>query len=555
MARKKKNNASALAVLPLAGLLAWAGWPSQLSQIIVGFIVFAGLLIVTIWTTSFLKYRRASKRVDSKLEEAVADKIEALVRRRAQLLQRDSYGNLKVEKWVREIDYFISKNVVPGLIDYDRRIAAARMFELRDYVEKIVAAETELEQLSDAFRDDMSPIDYEHYCAEELKLSGWHARVTMASRDQGVDVIAQKAGIRLVVQCKLYKSPVGNKAVQEIVAARAHETADYAIVVSNNSYTPAAVELARTNKIILLHHRDLVKIDNILSIAPSDRFAGSARLDLHSENASGCIASDEAFAETAGPEQSWRRLLYTAAATGFVIAAAVFFARSYGIHLDVGAVPNQEHTRQNSEVRRAPSPILPSETRATSSSDRIHAAVSGAAVEHPSSPSDAATQKPARSSLDRRTASAAKFSDDSRAAVERLEQPGPLPQTRKPESPVVNSPLALHCSPAVAGDTTSIEISIAGGNWTVLHRQKKGAGIERAEQYYIVDTSSAHERSWQGVHRRNRDLKMVAYLSRRSANGTHVYKEELIDANIGKVVAMTAVCEELRTSPTGARVR
>jgi restriction system protein len=62
---------------------------------------------------------------------------------------------------------------------------------------------------------------------------------------------------RIVVQCKFYSSPVGNKAVQEAAAARLHERADQAIVVSNAAYTKAARQLAGTTGVILLHHDDL----------------------------------------------------------------------------------------------------------------------------------------------------------------------------------------------------------------------------------------------------------------------------------------------------------
>ncbi|MEK4035181.1 restriction endonuclease [Methylocystis sp. IM2] len=71
----------------------------------------------------------------------------------------------------------------------------------------------------------MTPQEYEHYCAALLRESRWAARVTRASGDQGVDIVAEKRGARIVVQCKKYRKPVGNRAVQEIVAAIAHEDA------------------------------------------------------------------------------------------------------------------------------------------------------------------------------------------------------------------------------------------------------------------------------------------------------------------------------------------
>jgi restriction system protein len=101
---------------------------------------------------------------------------------------------------------------------------------------------------------------------QQLRSAGWSASTTKGSGDQGTDIIATKADLRLVVQCKLYNHPVGNKAVQEIAAARTHEKADWAAVVSNARYTPAAEELAATNGVLLLHHTDLRTIDDLLSV-------------------------------------------------------------------------------------------------------------------------------------------------------------------------------------------------------------------------------------------------------------------------------------------------
>jgi restriction system protein len=67
----------------------------------------------------------------------------------------------------------------------------------------------------------------------------------------------------LILQCKLWNAPVGNKAVQEIAAAKSHYFAKGAAVVSNQSYTPSARVLAKSNGVLLLHHTDLVKLSTI----------------------------------------------------------------------------------------------------------------------------------------------------------------------------------------------------------------------------------------------------------------------------------------------------
>jgi hypothetical protein len=107
------------------------------------------------------------------------------------------------------------------------------------------------------FEADMTPYEFEQFCASRLSGAGWNARATQASGDQGADVVAEKDGKVAVFQCKMYSQPVGNKAVQEIVAAKSFHHADYAAVVSNADYTRSARALAQANGVLLLHYHDL----------------------------------------------------------------------------------------------------------------------------------------------------------------------------------------------------------------------------------------------------------------------------------------------------------
>jgi HJR/Mrr/RecB family endonuclease len=118
-----------------------------------------------------------------------------------------------------------------------------------------------------AFRWDeaMTPIAFEHHCADYLKARGWNARTTRASGDQGVDVIAEKSGVRVAIQCKKQASPVGNKAVQEVYTGMTVIAAHRAAVVSNNTYTPAAREAASATGVKLLHFTELRNADRLFA--------------------------------------------------------------------------------------------------------------------------------------------------------------------------------------------------------------------------------------------------------------------------------------------------
>ncbi|WP_083250561.1 restriction endonuclease [Acidihalobacter aeolianus] len=104
----------------------------------------------------------------------------------------------------------------------------------------------------------LTPEDYEQFCAALLANNGWSVRLTGKTGDFGADVIADKSGHKVVVQCKQWSNSVGVKAVQEAHTAMSHYRADQAIVVTTSGYTRAAKDLAESTGVRLLSHTDLV---------------------------------------------------------------------------------------------------------------------------------------------------------------------------------------------------------------------------------------------------------------------------------------------------------
>jgi restriction system protein len=208
---------------------------------------------------------RALEALLRKAQSATEQQLMSLVRRRAQLVQQDPYGQQKMENWGKEIRYFISNQIEPSLTQDEYAALGENFTALVSSIEDTVRAAMLDQPPFQTFSDEMKPAEFEAFCAEELRRAGWDARVTMQSRDQGVDVVAEKNHVRVVIQCKLYARPVGNKSVQEAAAGKAHEPADYGIVVTNNRYTLAAEQLAATNGVLLLHYRDLQNLEGILS--------------------------------------------------------------------------------------------------------------------------------------------------------------------------------------------------------------------------------------------------------------------------------------------------
>lgn len=111
----------------------------------------------------------------------------------------------------------------------------------------------------------MTGIDFENYLSEILKQHEFNVSGTPVTGDQGADLIATKNNKIYVIQAKRYSGAVGNKAIQEVVAAKSFYNGDIAAVATNSTFTSAAKTLARKNKVILVDKSGLPKIYNLLT--------------------------------------------------------------------------------------------------------------------------------------------------------------------------------------------------------------------------------------------------------------------------------------------------
>lgn len=223
------------------------------------------------------------------LRACIDQHIDTLARKRSTLIQQDDYGVIDASAWERERVYFVKRVLTPALASalqqrggerHARYLRADAKPEAlggmsfagdgrrapmvcRDEIEaRVTARQIQRDAEGTPGFVPSAPsaagLEFEHYCAAVLSAAGWQARVTSASGDQGVDVIAERGGFRLAVQCKWYSSPVGNEAVQQVTAGLPFYGAHAGVVVSNAGYTSAAKQLATATGVLLLHDRDLV---------------------------------------------------------------------------------------------------------------------------------------------------------------------------------------------------------------------------------------------------------------------------------------------------------
>lgn len=114
--------------------------------------------------------------------------------------------------------------------------------------------------------DKMNGLEFENYVAFILEKNGYKkVKVTSATNDQGIDVVAYKNGSWYGFQCKRWNGNVGNKAIQEAFAGKGYYNLDKAVVITNSFYTQSAIKLASKLKVELMDRKSLLKLINARS--------------------------------------------------------------------------------------------------------------------------------------------------------------------------------------------------------------------------------------------------------------------------------------------------
>lgn len=111
--------------------------------------------------------------------------------------------------------------------------------------------------------DFMTGTEFEYFISILFESMNFKTEITNSTGDQGVDVIARKGINEIGIQCKCYSGSVGNSAIQEVFSGLNYYHLNKGMVITNNYFTKSAIELAKSNNIILWDRNILKeKIEN-----------------------------------------------------------------------------------------------------------------------------------------------------------------------------------------------------------------------------------------------------------------------------------------------------
>lgn len=193
------------------------------------------------------------------LKEDEYQKISTSVKEHGAALQKNISRSIKYNdygKIISDNSHLETLEFLDSIeVDFDRISEDNAIAAMYYYLDRLNS-----EQKSRGFDAESIPTDgheFEYWVADQLNNFGWNARVTQGSGDQGIDVIAERDGLKAGIQCKLYSSSIGNKAVQEAFAGKSYHSLDATIVMSNAPFTKSAQNLAESTGVILASHYDI----------------------------------------------------------------------------------------------------------------------------------------------------------------------------------------------------------------------------------------------------------------------------------------------------------
>lgn len=172
----------------------------------------------------------------------------------AGFFEKHGYEILKMNMTSDEV---IQGFVSDGSIRFALKYVSAGMIVKKEKPADILKSESDM---TEDF-DNMEGHDFEYFCAKLLKKNGFqNVIVTSGIGDQGIDITAEKEGIKYGIQCKCHSQDIGNRAVQEVYAGKAFYKCHVGIVLTNRYFTKSAKELAENNGIILWNRDKLISL-------------------------------------------------------------------------------------------------------------------------------------------------------------------------------------------------------------------------------------------------------------------------------------------------------
>jgi len=154
----------------------------------------------------------------------------------------------------------------------------------------------------------MDGIEFERFLQHTFEQGGFETSRTTQSNDRGVDLFAEKKGMRYAIQAKHYSkgNSVGSSAVQKTSGLLSRPDIDRAILITTSAFTSEAMAVAENRNVVLMSIDDPLtgskNITNSNSTESEDSFSHAPRIQFHQKEA-GISIENNSSSDTATKDE------------------------------------------------------------------------------------------------------------------------------------------------------------------------------------------------------------------------------------------------------------
>jgi len=108
--------------------------------------------------------------------------------------------------------------------------------------------------------EGISGWEFEKIIAELFKKLGHTVSTTKGSGDEGIDLFLEKEGLQAGVQCKRWKTMIGQGVIREFYGSLIHAKLRKGFVITTDRFSKAAKDFVRGKPIVLIDREELRRI-------------------------------------------------------------------------------------------------------------------------------------------------------------------------------------------------------------------------------------------------------------------------------------------------------
>jgi len=168
----------------------------------------------------------------------------------------------KITKLVQAIERKLARIKEP-----DKRLLATLFQDtMANYQQAVESAQKRAEEQKEASQtlerlSKLSPRGFEEFIGDLFEGLGYQrVNIRGGSGDQGVDILAEKDGQRVAIQCKRYKGIVGLHQVRDLIGAMRLEDAQRGLLITTGVFSIQAERMVREAQIEMIDGNKLIEV-------------------------------------------------------------------------------------------------------------------------------------------------------------------------------------------------------------------------------------------------------------------------------------------------------